>query len=96
MTNEELRANFAPLPACGESLPENGRMPEGSFYTLRKNGLSFLFLYSGGERRLVATLPTVVKSFPPVQGLPEMARVVLNTGSAIEEWMVIDGKWLKL
>lgn len=96
MTDEELRANFAPLPACGERLPENGRMPEGSFYTLRISGLSFLFLYSGGERRLVATLPTVVKSLPAAEGLPELARVVLNAGTGIGEWMVIDGKWIKL
>jgi len=96
LRDEELRANFAPLPACGERLPENGRMPEGSFYSLRRNGLWLLFLYSGGERRLVATLPTVVKSLPNVEGLPEFTRVVLSTGPETGEWMIIDGKWIKL
>ncbi len=95
MIQEELNARFAPIPADGETLPENGRMPEGSFFLLRKGVLRLLFLYKGGERLLVATLPAMLKMLPSVEGLPEMTRVVVDTGTALEEWIVIDGNWTK-
>ncbi len=95
MIQEELNSRFAPIPAEGEALPENGRMPEGSFFLLRRGALRLLFLYTGGERRLVATLPVVLTALPPVEGLPDLARILVNNGTALEEWIVNNGKWTK-
>lgn len=96
MINEELNSRFAPLHAEGDTLPENGSMPEGSFYTWRKGVLRLLFLYTGGERRLLTTYPNMHKSLPPVEGLPDTVRLVVNTGSSLQEWIVKDGKWKKI
>ncbi|KAB2907566.1 MAG: hypothetical protein LC102_07040 [Ignavibacteriales bacterium] len=96
LNKEEARGLFSPLPAVGERLPEKGSMPDGSFYLLRKTGLKILFLFIGGERLPVATLPAVLERLPTVEGLPELTTVFVKNGSAVEQHILIRSVWQKI
>lgn len=93
---EEIRNYFAPLISTGSSLPELDRLPDGSFFLLDKNGISLLFLYSSGEKRLINTLPTVVTKLPLPEDLPQFTRVFREEGGELDEYILIKNKWKKI
>ncbi|GAB1349030.1 hypothetical protein MASR1M107_12430 [Ignavibacteriales bacterium] len=93
---EEMKNWFAPVVASGENLPENGRLSDGTFYLLRIGGIKILYLYSGGERLQVATLPAVVSVLPKTELLPEHTKIMFQTVSETSEYIIINGKWVKI
>lgn len=93
---EEIRNYFAPLISSGSSLPEADRLPDGSLFLLNKKGLSFLYLYISGEKRLCATIPAVVPKLPLTEGLPEQTRVIKEENGILEEYIIIKNKWKKI
>ncbi|MBK6680451.1 MAG: hypothetical protein IPI12_07525 [Ignavibacteriales bacterium] len=93
---EEIRNYFAPLISSGSSLPETDRLPDGSLFLLNKKGLSFLYLYLSGEKRLCLTIPAVVSKLPLDEGLPELTRVIKDEEGILEEFILIKNKWKKI
>ncbi len=93
---EVIRNYFAPLISSGSSLPETGRLPDGSLFLLNKKGFSFLYLYLSGEKRLCVTIPSVVSKLPLAEGLPELTRVIKEENGILEEYILIKNKWKKI
>ncbi len=93
---EEIRNYFAPLISSGSSLPETDRLPDGSLFLLNKKGLSLLYLYLSGKKRLCVTIPEVVSKLPLTEGMPELTRVIKEENGILEEYILIKNKWKKI
>lgn len=95
-TVEEMRNWFAPAVAHGDRLPENGSFNDGTFFLLRREGIKILFLFTGGERLQVASIPHIATVLPNPESIPEHTRILYDSGEETSEYILVKSKWVKI
>ena len=97
MTNvQEMRNWFAPAVAHGDRLPENGSLNDGTFFLLKREGIKILFLFTGGEKLQVASIPYITSVLPNPEAIPEHTRILHESGGETSEYILVKSKWVKI